>query len=61
MGIYLGKSNKLKISASKTGILRVHVPGVPQSPTVNGVMLKSSDNYILKDINGLYLTAKEDK
>jgi hypothetical protein len=28
-------------------------------PTTNGVKLLSSDGYILKDINGLYLIAKE--
>ena len=28
-------------------------------PIVNGIMLLSSDDYILKDVNGLYLTAKE--
>ena len=27
----------------------------------NGVMLKSSDNFILKDSNGLYITVKEDE
>ena len=26
---------------------------------LNGIMLLSSDNYILKDSNGVYLTAKE--
>lgn len=28
---------------------------------VNGIKLLSSENYVLKDINGLYLTAKEDE
>lgn len=28
-------------------------------PKVNGTMLISSDSYILKDSNGLYLTSKE--
>lgn len=28
-------------------------------PILNGIKLLSSDGYILKDSNGLYLTAKE--
>lgn len=61
MGLYLGSSAKLKIISSKDGILRLNIPIVSPSPIVNGVMLKSSDNYILKDLNGIYLIAKEDK
>ena len=61
MALYLGNSTKLKINSSKNGILRLNIPIVSSSPIVNGVMLKSFDNYILKDLNGLYLTIKEDK
>lgn len=61
MGLYLGSSAKLKINSSKNGILRLNIPVIPSSPIVNGVMLKSLDNYILKDLNGIYLTVKEDK
>lgn len=28
---------------------------------INGIKLLSSENYVLKDVNGLYLTAKEDE
>lgn len=31
----------------------------PEEPTINGVLLTSSDNYVLKDVSGLYLTSKE--
>ena len=61
MGLYLGKSTKLKINSSNGVILRLNIPTVSPSPIVGGVMLKSSDNYILKDLNGIYLTVKEDK
>ena len=30
------------------------------TPMTNGIRLLSSDNYTLKDTDGLYLTAKED-
>ena len=32
-----------------------------ETPIVNGVRLLSSEGYILKDSNGLYLTTKEDE
>lgn len=31
------------------------------TPITNGIRLLSSDDYILKDSSGLYLTAKEDE
>ena len=31
------------------------------TPSIVGVKLLSSDDYILKDSNGLYLTSKEDE
>jgi hypothetical protein len=59
MGIHIGSSEKLKISASKSGIFRLNIPSL--APVVNGVMLRTTDNYILKDSNGMYITAKEDR
>lgn len=57
MGLYLGsKKSKLSVDNIK---LRVIVPEISYSS--NGVKLLSSDNYMLKDSNGLYLIAKEDK
>lgn len=32
---------------------------ITQNNVVKNIMLKSSDNFILKDINGLYIAAKE--
>lgn len=56
MGLYLGNSEKLKINSSN-GICNLIISS--SSPFVNGVLLLSSDNFILKDLNGTYLTAKE--
>jgi hypothetical protein len=61
MAIYLGNSGKLKLSINHN-VWRLVIPSSSSSlPIVNGVLLKSFDNYILKDSNGVYLTAKEDK
>ena len=57
MGLYLGSSKKLAICSSNGGKLSLNIP--QSSTVINVVMLKSSDNYILKDTNGLYLTTKE--
>lgn len=57
MGLYLG-ANKLKIT-SANGSCRLIIPS--STPFVNGILLLSSNNYILKDSNGVYITAKEDK
>ena len=55
MALYLG-SSKQKISAgSSVACLKFYTTAA----IVNSTMLLSSDNYILKDKNGLYLTAKE--
>lgn len=53
MALYLG-NNKLKININN-GRYQLIIP--PSQPTVNGILLLSYDNYILKDSNGLYLTA----
>ena len=55
MAIYLGGSKKKLIVNNLT--FNLNIPS--SAPIVNGIMLKSLDNYILKDSNGLYLTSKE--
>ena len=54
MVIYLG-SNKQKISVGSSSYYLNFYSTVA---IVNGIALLSSDNYMLKDKNGLYLTAK---
>jgi hypothetical protein len=58
MALYLGSSGKLRLNSSNA-IYRLIIPS--SYPFVNGIILKSFDNYILKDSNGVYLTVKEDK
>ncbi len=57
MGLYLGsKKKKLKLNGT------TYFMNITPVPTIfNGIRLLSSDGYILKDSNGLYLAAKEDK
>ena len=57
MGLYLGsKKKKLKFNGTICSM------NITPAPTIfNGIRLLSSEGYILKDLNGLYLTAKEDK
>lgn len=57
MALYLG-SEKLQINLVD-GVWRLAIPS--PSPITNGIILVSFDNYILKDSNGLFLVAKEDK
>lgn len=57
MGLYLGNSTKLKVIVNGS-LVRLNVPSLSLP---NGIMLKSSDGYILKSLNERYLTAKEDK
>lgn len=57
MALYLGSSEKLKINSANT-ICSLIIPS--SSPILNGIILKSFDDYILKDSNGVYLTAKEE-
>lgn len=53
MALYLGSSEKVKIISNNVKcILNI---------VIVSNRLLSSDNYILKDLNGLYLIAKEDK
>lgn len=58
MALYIGKGQKVKIAAGK-GSCRVKYT-YAKSNTDN-IKLMSQDNYLLTDLNGLYLTAKEDK
>lgn len=58
MALYLGSSNKQKVVLDGvTYNLNLFTP----TSIENFVRLLSSDDYILKDTNGLYLTVKEDK
>ena len=58
MAIYLGNGQKFKLNFGNATCSLI-IPSA--TPILNGVKLLSSDNYILKDSNGIYLTAKEDK
>lgn len=58
MALYLGSSEKLKININGVAyILNL----ISKTPITSGIKLLSSENYILKDSNGLYLTAKENE
>jgi hypothetical protein len=56
MGLYIG-SKKRKISLDGAAF---HLNLFSINPITNGLKLLSSDGYILKDSNGLYLTSLED-
>lgn len=56
MALYFGNSGKLKLFSNNI-LYRFMI--LTEAPIVNGVKLLSSDNFILKDSNGLYLTIKE--
>lgn len=56
MALYLG-NNKIKINLDNV-IYSLKL--LSEAPIINGIQLLSSEGYILKDSNGLYLTAKED-
>lgn len=58
MALYLGSSEKLKIALSGT-TFRFHLP--IEILITEAIKLMSFDNYILKDVNGLYLIPKEDE
>ena len=57
MALYLGSSEKQKIVLN--GILH-HLILLSEKPITNGIRLLSSDNFILKDSKGLYLTSKKE-
>lgn len=56
MALHLGSSKNLKITNTGT---KMKFNFYTVEPIINGIRLLSSDNYILKDSNGLYLTVKE--
>lgn len=57
MALYLGR-DKVKLNLDNV-IYNLNL--FSETPIANGVRLLSFENYILKDSNGLYITAKEDK
>ena len=56
MALYLGNSEKLKINL---GNMKYIMNIISSLPTTEEIILSSSDDYILKDINGFYLSPKE--
>ena len=56
MALYLGSSEKLKVNLDG---VEYSFNIFSTSPILNGILLLSSEGYILKDSNGLYLTSKE--
>lgn len=58
MALYLGSSEGLKIYLNGVEYCLNLYSTVP---ITNGIRLLSSEDYILKDSSGLYLTAKEDE
>lgn len=58
MAIYLGSSEKLKIMIDN---ISYNLIIAPSHHIFNGIKLLTYDNLILKDSNGVYLTAKEDE
>lgn len=58
MALYLGNSEELKIYINGVRY-KMNLYSELMKPVVEGIMLLSSEGYILKDTNGLYLTAKE--
>ena len=56
MALYLGSSEKLKINLDN---VTYNLNLFSALSAINNIILSSSDNYILQDCNGLYLTTKE--
>ena len=57
MGLFIGGTKYKLIVGGNVCNLDVYTP----TPITNGIRLLSSDDFILKDINNLYLTVKEDE
>jgi hypothetical protein len=57
MALYIGAK---KVRINLDGIA-YYLNLFSKTPITNGVRLLSSEGYILKDSNGLYLTTKEEK
>lgn len=58
MALYLGSSEQVKIRLNGVAY---YLNLFSETPITNGIRLLSSDEFILKDANGLYLTTKEDE
>lgn len=58
MALYLGSSEKLQINVNN---IVYYLNLFSENSITNGIRLLSSDGYILKDSNGLYLTFKEEE
>lgn len=56
MALYLGES-KISINNNRIKYL---LNLFSEVPILNGLVLLASEGYLLKDSNGIYLTAKED-
>ena len=57
MALYLGSSDKLKINLNGvTYCLNLFA----DPPITNGIRLLSSEGYILKDLDNLYVTTKKE-
>ena len=56
MALYLGSSEKLKVNLNGVAYC---LNLFSQTPITNGIRLLSSEGYILKDLNRLYLTTKD--
>lgn len=57
MALYLG-NDKIKVNIN--GIV-YNLNLFSETLILNGVRLLSSEGYILRDVNGIYITAKEDE
>ena len=56
MGLYLGSSEKLKLNLNNmTYLLNIY----SALPEIEDMLLCSSDDRLLKEFNGLYLTVKD--
>lgn len=58
MALYLGSSEKQKVIIDGV-VYRLNL--LTSTPMTNFIRLLSSDNYTLKDLQGLYLTVEEDE
>jgi len=57
MALYLGSEKKVKINLGDA----IYIMNIFSAlPYIEDVILSSSDDYILKDFNGLYLSPKEE-
>lgn len=56
MAIYLGSQKYKIVLGGDIYDMQIYSP----IPITNGIRLLSSDDYTLKDINGLYLTTKKE-